>query len=47
VWCQAGWSPDGRRIMVSAQAGGVHDVWVMNADGTGLTRLTKGAEGLR
>ena len=36
------WSPDGTRIaFVSNRLGGVFDVWVMNADGTGQTRITQ------
>jgi Tol biopolymer transport system component len=39
------WSPDGRRIAASASNFGVADVLVINADGTGLTRVTE-SEGL-
>ncbi len=34
------WSPDGTRIAFTAQtAGGDYSIWVMNADGSGATRL--------
>jgi Tol biopolymer transport system component len=39
------WSPDGTRIAASGSNFGVADVLVINADGTGLTRVTE-AEGL-
>jgi TolB protein len=34
------WSPDGRRISFVSSRGGSFDLWVMNADGTNVTRLT-------
>ena len=34
------WSPDGTRIAFESQRGGNTDIYVMNADGTGETRLT-------
>jgi TolB protein len=38
------WSPDGKRIAFMSQtfeaAGGNHEIFVMNADGSGVTRLT-------
>jgi len=35
------WSPDGTKLaFVAADADGVGDVWVVNADGSGLTRVT-------
>jgi TolB protein len=37
------YSPDGSRIAFTATEGGNTDVWVMNADGTGATRLTRDA----
>jgi TolB protein len=43
---QPSWSPDGRRILFSASPNGVADVYVVNADGTGLTRRTRGADGV-
>ena len=42
------WSPDARRILFSGRsAGGVDEVYAIQADGTGLTRLTRGTEGIR
>ncbi|MFD5484119.1 amidohydrolase family protein [Streptomyces virginiae] len=35
-------SPDGRRVAMSAYRGGAFHIWVMNADGSGLRRLTDG-----
>jgi hypothetical protein len=34
------WSPDGMKIALDRSVGGNVDVWVMNADGSGLTQLT-------
>lgn len=34
------WSPDGTKIAFSSRRSGSHDVYVMNADGTGTRRLT-------
>jgi len=34
------WSPDGTKIAFSSNRSGNYDVWVMNADGTGLRNLT-------
>ncbi|HVL39592.1 MAG TPA: DUF5050 domain-containing protein [Fimbriimonadaceae bacterium] len=34
------WSPDGKRIAYNAAVGGTHQVFVMNADGTGVKQLT-------
>jgi len=37
------WSPDGTRIAFQADRNGTaNDIWVMNADGSGQTRLTTG-----
>ena len=37
---QPAWSPDGTRIVyVSDRSGGDHDIWVMNADGTGQRNM--------
>jgi TolB protein len=37
-----GYSPDGSRIVFSSDKGGIQSaIWVMNADGSSLTRLTK------
>ena len=38
------WSPDGRRIAFASKRGGTFDIYVMNADGTGTTRLTSTKE---
>ena len=35
------WSPDGRMIAFLAWKGGNYDVYVMNADGSGLTNVTR------
>jgi hypothetical protein len=34
------WSPDGERIVFSGMNGGITDLYVINADGAGLRRLT-------
>lgn len=34
------WSPDGRRILFTSTRGGDSDLYIMNADGSGQTRLT-------
>ena len=34
------WSPDGTRIAFASAREGSFDIYVMNADGTGTTRLT-------
>lgn len=38
---QPAWSPDGRTIAFVARDGNDTDLWVMNADGSGQTKLTK------
>jgi TolB protein len=35
------WSPDGRRIAFTSNRGGQLDVYLVNADGSGLMRLTR------
>jgi Tol biopolymer transport system component len=34
------WSPDGSRLVFSGNSGGITDLYIVNADGTGLRRLT-------
>jgi Tol biopolymer transport system component len=34
------WSPDGGRIVFESNRAGSHDIWVMNADGSDVRRLT-------
>ena len=36
----ASWSPDGSKIVLKRAASGEYAIWVMNADGSGLVRLT-------
>lgn len=38
------WSPDGSRIAFASKRSGTFDIYVMNADGTGTTRLTSTKE---
>lgn len=33
------WSPNGQQIVFESDRGGSYDIWVINADGTGLTQL--------
>lgn len=35
------WSPDGARLVFTGYDGGLSDLFVVNADGSGLTRLTR------
>jgi Tol biopolymer transport system component len=35
------WSPDGRRIAFQSNRSGNWDIWMINADGTGLAQLTR------
>lgn len=45
---QPGWSPGGERIFFSAsERDGVDEIYRILPDGTGLTRLTRGTEGIR
>ena len=34
------WFPDGRRIAFQSDRSGSMEIWVMNADGTGLRQVT-------
>ena len=38
------WSPDGRKIAFASNRAGTPQVFVMNADGSGVTQLTHGSE---
>jgi Tol biopolymer transport system component len=38
------WSPDGRRIAFGSERKGMVDIYVMNADGNGQRRLTRGRQ---
>jgi TolB protein len=38
------WSPDGKKIVFSSGRDGIQHIFVMNADGTGTTRLTNAAK---
>jgi TolB protein len=38
------WSPDGKKIAFVSNRGGVYQIYVMNADGSNVTRVTRGAE---
>ena len=39
------WSPDGRRIAFTSNRDGAREIYVMNADGTNVARLTSGLKG--
>jgi len=39
------WSPDGARLVFSSDVGGTAAIWAINADGTGLNRLTTAPAG--
>ena len=39
------WTPDGRILFTSARSGAV-DIWIMNADGTGVRQLTADTGGV-
>jgi Tol biopolymer transport system component len=34
------WSPDGKRLVVSGESGGISDLYIVNVDGSALQRLT-------
>jgi len=38
------WSPDGKRIAFASNRRGKYEIYVMNADGTGVTQVTRGPE---
>lgn len=38
------WSPDGKKIAFVSNVGGTYEIYTMNANGTGSTRLTRGPE---
>jgi TolB protein len=38
------WSPDGKKIAFASNRTGTYAIYTMNADGTGVTKLTKGEE---
>lgn len=38
-------SPDGQKILFTSNRSGNNDVWTMNANGSGLTNLTKAPGG--
>ena len=39
------WSPDGKQLVFSGSAGGLTDLYLVNADGSGVTRLTNDVYG--
>jgi Tol biopolymer transport system component len=47
VWSQPGWSSDGKRLVFSGKVGELDEIYVVNVDGSGLVKLTRGADGLR
>jgi TolB protein len=38
------WSPDGKKIAFVSNRSGTYEIYSMNADGTGLTQITRGPE---
>jgi Tol biopolymer transport system component len=38
------WSPDGKKIAFVSNRNGTYEIYVMNADGSGITQLTRGPE---
>ena len=43
-WSSSAWSPDGREIAFASQRDGNDEIYVMNADGSGVRRLTNDPE---
>jgi TolB protein len=41
------WSPDGQKIAFVSNRTGIYEIYVMNADGTGVSQLTRGSESHR
>jgi Tol biopolymer transport system component len=41
---RAAWSPDGSKIAFTSTRDGNYEIYIMNANGTGVTRLTNHAE---
>jgi WD40-like Beta Propeller Repeat len=41
------WSPDGRKIAFVSNRTGTYEIYVMNADGSGVSQLTRGPEAHR
>jgi Tol biopolymer transport system component len=44
---QPSWSPDSRVLLVSARDAGVSAIFAVQADGSGVVRLTNGSPGIR
>jgi len=38
------WSPDGKKIAFVSNKTGTYEIYSMNADGTGITQITRGPE---
>ena len=41
------WSPDGKQIAFVSNRTGTYEIYVMNADGSGITQVTRGPESHR
>jgi Tol biopolymer transport system component len=44
---QPSWSRNGQQLLFSATGTGTDEVYIINVDGSGLQRLTRGSEGIR